>query len=295
MNVSVNPLLVGEAKDYQRYVRTKEELTRPIFKWVGGKFSVLPVLSEHLPHGKRLIEPFVGGGAVFTNAGYRDNLLNDINPDVINFYQVLQREQHTLITLTHRYFKDYDSADAFMNIRAIFNDKEFDDLNRAAAFLYLNRHCFNGLTRYNRHKHFNVGYGKYQAPYFPLAEMEEFLATADKCEFVCGDFSSVIAAAGEDDVIFCDPPYEPLPDTAGFTKYSGHTFPFEEQERLVSLLVAAQGRGAKVVITNSGAPNIRELYLDHRFTPHQLPARRYVSCKASTRQTANDIIATLGC
>ncbi len=64
---------------YMRTIRTPDEYERPIFKWVGGKFSELPIVLEHLPHGKRLIEPFVGGGSVFTNAGFRHNLLNDIN------------------------------------------------------------------------------------------------------------------------------------------------------------------------------------------------------------------------
>ncbi|EKF5908336.1 DNA adenine methylase, partial [Salmonella enterica subsp. enterica serovar Johannesburg] len=97
----------------------------------------------------------------------------------------------------------------------------------------------------------------------------------------------------EGDVIFCDPPYEPLPDTEGFTSYSGNSFRFDEQKRLVSLLVEAHQRGAKVVITNSGAPNIRELYEGNGFKVHHMAARRSVSCKASTRVVANDIIAIM--
>ncbi|EPN5319578.1 Dam family site-specific DNA-(adenine-N6)-methyltransferase [Escherichia coli] len=280
---------------YTRKLRTPDEYERPIFKWVGGKFSGLPTVLEHLPHGKRLIEPFVGGGSVFTNAGFRHNLLNDINGDLINFYQTLQREGYSLITLAYRYFQDYNSADAFLNVRNAFNNGAYDSLHHAAAFLYLNRHCFNGVTRYNRKGEFNVGYGKQKSPYFPLAEMEAFLADdiSKYSEFVSGDFAGVIEAAGNDDVIFCDPPYEPLPDTTGFTNYSGHSFRFEDQQRLVSLLVDAHRRGAKIVITNSGAPNIRELYVGNGFKVYPMPSRRSVSCKASTRMIANDIIATL--
>lgn len=90
---------------YMRTIRTPDEYERPIFKWVGGKFSELPTVLEHLPHGKRLIEPFVGGGSVFTNAGFRHNLLNDINGDLINFYQTLQREGHSLVTLSYSFSK----------------------------------------------------------------------------------------------------------------------------------------------------------------------------------------------
>ncbi|HEA1397753.1 TPA: Dam family site-specific DNA-(adenine-N6)-methyltransferase [Escherichia coli] len=280
---------------YTRKLRTPDEYERPIFKWVGGKFSELPTVLEHLPHGKRLIEPFVGGGSVFTNAGFRHNLLNDINGDLINFYQTLQREGHSLVTLSYSFFQNYNNADAYLEVREAFNRGKYDQLHHAAAFLYLNRHCFNGVTRYNQNGEFNVGYGKYKAPYFPHAEMEAFLAddVLKNTSFVSGDFAGVIKSAGEDDVIFCDPPYEPLPDTEGFTSYSGNSFRFDEQKRLVSLLVEAHQRGAKVVITNSGAPKIRELYEENGFKLYPMPARRSVSCKASTRIVANDIIATL--
>jgi DNA (cytosine-5)-methyltransferase 1 len=278
-----------------RVIRAPEEFERPIFKWAGGKFSVMEVLNEHLPHGKRLIEPFVGGGSVFTNAGYKQNLLNDVNGHLINFYKVLQREGHALITLAHHYFENYNTADSFLRIRRLFNEKALDECHLAAAFLYLNRHAFNGLVRYNQSGEFNVGYGKYKAPRFPLEEMEQFLGAANISEFVTGDFAGVIMQAGEGDVIFCDPPYEPLPGKNGFTSYSGHSFGFDEQERLVSLLVAARKRGAKVLITNSGAPKIRELYRNNGFDLHQLQARRSVSCKSGSREMASDILAKLGC
>ncbi|EPA8129900.1 Dam family site-specific DNA-(adenine-N6)-methyltransferase [Escherichia coli] len=277
----------------ERKVKPAAEFERSIFKWAGGKFGVLEQIFRYLPEGKRLIEPFVGGGAVFMNAGYQENLLNDVNADLINFYKTLQREAHSLITLAHRFFQDYNTQEGFLAVRNAFNKQVYDDLHRAAAFLFLNRHCFNGLTRYNQAGEFNVGYGKYKTPYFPLQEMEAFLGAEGRSEFVCGDFAAVIEAAGEGDVIFCDPPYEPLPNTEGFTNYSGHDFKFEEQKRLVSLLTDAHRRGAKVLITNSGAPNIRELYHDSGFRVEHLFARRSVSCKGDTRGVAHDVLGIL--
>ncbi|EEY8102443.1 Dam family site-specific DNA-(adenine-N6)-methyltransferase [Escherichia coli] len=277
----------------ERKVKPAAEFERSIFKWAGGKFGVLEQIFRYLPEGKRLIEPFVGGGAVFMNAGYQENLLNDVNADLINFYKTLQREAHSLITLAHRFFQDYNTQEGYLAVRNAFNKQVYDDLHRAAAFLFLNRHCFNGLTRYNQAGEFNVGYGKYKTPYFPLQEMEAFLGAEGRSEFVCGDFAAVIEAAGEGDVIFCDPPYEPLPNTEGFTNYSGHDFKFEEQKRLVSLLTDAHRRGAKVLITNSGAPNIRELYHDNGFRVEPLFARRSVSCKGDTRGVAHDVLGVL--
>ncbi|EQB1179696.1 DNA cytosine methyltransferase, partial [Escherichia coli] len=104
----------------ERKVKPAAEFERSIFKWAGGKFGVLEQIFRYLPEGKRLIEPFVGGGAVFMNAGYQENLLNDVNADLINFYKTLQREAHSLITLAHRFFLDYNTQEGFLAVRNAF-------------------------------------------------------------------------------------------------------------------------------------------------------------------------------
>lgn len=158
--------------------------------------------------------------------------------------------------------------------------------------MYLNRHCFNGLTRYNLKGEFNVGFGSYKKPYFPLAEMEAFLMKAPECEFMSGDFCAVINFAGEGDVVFCDPPYEPLPGTDGFTSYSGQRLTFDDQVRLVESLIDARSRGARIIITNSSAPKVQELYSLSCFDVHQYEAKRSISCKGNGRVKAIDVLAT---
>ncbi|EPR8680725.1 hypothetical protein ACU81H_004851 [Salmonella enterica] len=63
---------------------------------------------------------------------------------------------------------------------------------------------------------------------------------------------------------------------------------------LAESCVAAHQRGAKVFISNSTAPRVIELYEQHGFTLHRVNARRSISSKGSTRETANDIVASLG-
>lgn len=65
-------------------------------------------------------------------------------------------------------------------------------------------------------------------------------------------------------------------------------------EELNEKQVAAHQRGAKVVISNSTAPRVIELYEQHGFTLHRVSARRAISSKGSTRETASDVVATLG-
>ncbi|EGA4726353.1 Dam family site-specific DNA-(adenine-N6)-methyltransferase, partial [Salmonella enterica] len=165
---------------------------------------------------------------------------------------------------------------------------------RAAAFLYLNRHCFNGLMRYNLDGFFNVGWGKYKAPYFPEKELMAFRKKSSACVFMNAGFERTLRLAGDGDVVYCDPPYEPMPGTAGFTSYASGGFSWDSQVALAESCVAAHQRGAKVFISNSTAPRVIELYEQHGFTLHRVNARRSISSKGSTRETANDIVASLG-
>lgn len=268
---------------------------RPFLKWAGGKYSLLPELDRLIPVGKRLIEPFVGGGSVFLNSDKHERfLLADVNADLINLYQMLAVVPDSVIYEAMKAFRHLNDAENYTVIREAFNAQRLDAVERAAAFLYLNRHCFNGLIRYNLDGFFNVGFGKYKAPYFPEEEIKAFKRKAHSCVFMNAGFRRTLALAGDGDVVYCDPPYEPLPGTAGFTNYAAGGFSWDSQVELAESCVSAHQRGAKVVISNSTAPRVIELYEQHGFTLHRVSARRAISSKGSTRETASDVVATLG-
>ena len=268
---------------------------RPFLKWAGGKYSLLPELDRLIPAGKRLVEPFVGGGSVFLNSDKHESfLLADVNADLINLYQMLEVDHIRVCSLAKILFERANSEVAYKELRDEFNNQRMGAPERAAAFLFLNRHCFNGLIRYNRDGFFNVGWGKYEAPYFPEIEIKAFKQKSHKCVFLNAGYRRTLALAGEGDVVYCDPPYEPLPGTAGFTNYAAGGFSWADQISLAESCVAAHQRGAKALISNSTAPRVLELYEQHGFILHHVDARRAISSKGSTRETAKDIVATLG-
>ncbi|EAS6892213.1 Dam family site-specific DNA-(adenine-N6)-methyltransferase [Salmonella enterica subsp. enterica serovar Poona] len=274
---------------------TPRSWQRPFLKWAGGKYSLLPELDRLIPAGKRLIEPFVGGGSVFLNSDKHEYfLLADINADLINLYQMLAVAPDSVIAEAMKAFRHLNDVENYTVIREAFNAQKLNATERAAAFLYLNRHCFNGLMRYNLDGFFNVGWGKYKAPYFPEEEIRAFRLKSHACVFMNAGFERTLRLAGDGDVVYCDPPYEPMPGTAGFTSYASGGFSWDSQVALAESCVAAHQRGAKVFISNSTAPRVIELYEQHGFTLHRVNARRSISSKGSTRETANDIVASLG-
>ncbi|WP_313626245.1 Dam family site-specific DNA-(adenine-N6)-methyltransferase [Kosakonia sp.] len=267
---------------------------RPFLKWAGGKYSLLPELDRLIPVGKRLIEPFVGGGSVFLNSDKHESfLLADVNADLINLYQMLTVVPELVTEWAKGLYEKLNDLDGFIACREEFNEQKMSGPEQAAAFLYLNRHCFNGLIRYNREGRFNVGYGKYRAPYFPAAEINAFVSMSRRCVFMNAGYIRTLSLASDGDVVYCDPPYEPMPGTAGFTNYAAGGFTWDDQQELARCCVAAHQRGARVVISNSTAPRIIELYKGHGFDLHHVSARRAISSKGSTRETATDIVAIL--
>ena len=267
---------------------------RPFLKWAGGKYHQLADIDRLIPAGQRLIEPFVGGGSVFINSVKHSSfLLADVNADLIHLYQMLAVAPDAVLRHARLLFGTMNSAVGYAAVAEEFNLQLMGGPERAAAFLYLNRHCFNGLIRYNLAGKFNVGWGKYPNPYFPEKELEAFTALAHNCVFMSAGYRRTLSLAGQGDVVYCDPPYEPLPGTNGFTNYAPGGFRWDDQIDLAECCVAAHQRGARVVISNSSAPRIIELYQQHGFKLNYVRARREISSKSSTRETVSDIVAVL--
>ncbi|QGX40507.1 Dam family site-specific DNA-(adenine-N6)-methyltransferase [Permianibacter aggregans] len=267
---------------------------RPFLKWAGGKFRVLPHILQALPDGKRLIEPFVGSGALFLNTDYRSYQLADINPDLINLYQTLQKDGANFIDYVARYFTAvHNQVEKFYQHRERFNllrvNNKRQQKEKAALFLYLNRHGYNGLCRYNSKGLFNVPFGRFKLPYFPVKEMLAFHLKAQTAEFVCADFRQVMAAAKRGDVVYCDPPYVPLSRTASFTAYAYTSFTAEAQQDLANAAARLSKKQIPVLISNHDTNETRLLYQQAAIL--HFPVRRFISCNGTKRLHANELLA----
>ncbi len=197
---------------------------RAFLKWAGGKYSLVEEIERHLPPARKLVEPFVGAGSVFLNTDFEQYLLADINPDLINLYNLLKETPEQYIKDVRALFTpEYNQKGAYLEIRETFN-KTDDPYLRSLYFLYMNRHGFNGLCRYNQKGGFNVPFGSYKKPYFPEDEMYFFAEKAKRATFVCEGYHQTFSRARKGCVIYCDPPYAPLSTTANFTSYAGNGF-----------------------------------------------------------------------
>ncbi|MDX1922859.1 MAG: Dam family site-specific DNA-(adenine-N6)-methyltransferase [Alphaproteobacteria bacterium] len=262
---------------------------KPFLKWAGGKYRIVGKIKDALPAGKRLIEPFAGSAAVFLNTDYRDNLISDSNADIINIYLHLQENGKDFIDYCRKFFiKSNNTKERFYELRERFNQTSVLEL-KAALFLYLNRHCFNGLCRYNSRGKFNVPFGKYTNPYFPNDEMLYFYDKSKNATFIRADFKEIMRKARRGDVVYCDPPYVPLSKTSNFTAYTQSGFGPVEQQDLADIAEELQAQGVTVVISNHNTAFTRSAYKSAKIK--KFDVQRFISSDGDNRGAAQELLA----
>lgn len=256
-----------------------------ILKWAGNKTAIMPELIKHLPAGPRLVEPFAGSCAVMMATDYPHYLVADINADLINLYQKAAQHTEELIACALVFFSEDNNAESYYQNRLRFNtDTTLTALERAALFLYLNRHCYRGLCRYNLTGQFNVPFGSYKKPYFPHAEIITFAEKARRATFICASYDETLAMLQAGDVVYCDPPYD-----GTFTAYHTAGFNEDDQYHLASILERRSSEGHPVVVSNSDTSLTRSLY--RNFTRHSITSKRSMGVAAGDGKHAAEIIA----
>jgi DNA adenine methylase len=260
---------------------------KAFLKWAGGKSQSVEFIKQALPQKiERFVEPFVGSAVVSLNVDADSYLLADYNQDLINIYMAIKTYGPEFINYCKSFFKDGNDKSVFYYNRSRFNTLDYTE-ERAALFLYLNRHAFNGLCRYNSSGGFNVPFGKYKTIYFPENEMMLFHEKAQKFDFVCCSFEETFKKQKNGDVFYCDPPYIPLNTTAYFTDYTDKGFPFEYQKELVRF---AEESICKVLISNHWVPNVTEDLYKKGDTTLRKNINRSISAKASGRGKVEEVL-----
>jgi DNA adenine methylase len=272
---------------------------RSYLKWAGGKSRVLDRICRHLPAAKRCIEPFVGSGVLFANTSYARYLLADVNLDLMHCYRVLQQKPDALLECASKLFLPAtNQSEVYYQLRDEFNELtsprldaplELNHYRKVALFIYLNRHGFNGLSRYNRRGLFNVPFGSFVKPYFPRQELLIYSQKLQYADLSNDSFELTMLGAREGDVIYCDPPYLPLSKTANFTAYAAGGFNLVQQQQLADLALQLSQQGITVIVSNHATVETKKLYAKAKI--HCFPVRRNISCKGKKRELVQELLA----
>jgi DNA adenine methylase len=285
-------------------MRSEIDNVIPLLKWVGGKRELLPELRRFYDglEFNNYFEPFFGGGSVYLDIiksfgieKRNQSYINDFNTDLVNLLKDVRENPNQVIEYLYELKNDYETND-FYYIRDRFNgiDREkritekYEGIKRSSSLLILNRTCFNGLYRVNKSGLFNVPSGKYKNP--RLINEENILLFSSvlppKENILNIDFSE-INNIQKDDLVYFDPPYQPINKTSSFTEYSG-SFGEDKQIELFNYFSELDKKGVFVILSNSSTDFIHDLYKE--FDPFRVYCSRNINSKSDGRGKVEEVV-----
>ena len=260
----------------------------PFLKWAGGKRQLLDKIIDRMPIDyNNYYEPFIGGGALLFELQPGKAIINDINTSLINTYRTIADRPHefisTVMELDSKIPKDGKTY--YYLLRERYNNKlikEEYDTELAALFIFLNKHCFNGLYRVNGKGLFNVPYNNSKRESInneSIMAVSEFL---ENVKIMQGDFEKACNNAQKGDFVFFDSPYAPLNPTS-FESYTKEGFDIESHKRLADLFERLTDKGCYCMLTNHNTDFINDLYGDKGYKMDVVIVKRMINSNASKR------------
>ncbi len=265
---------------------------KPFLKWAGSKNQIKDIIKNYVKTDNLFIEPFAGSCAISLSVDAGSYLICDTNADLINLYKITIKQKDFIQYAESFFTPENNKKEKYYELRELFN-KSNDKILKSALFIYLNKHTYNGLCRYNKKSEFNSPFGSYTKPYFPKQELLFFRQKFINARFKEQDFRETMRQAKSGDVVYCDPPYTPISQTANFTTYTKDGFYEKDQQDLMQMAEKLREKGVKIIISNHSTKDTRELYKTADIID-EFEVRRYISCTGEKRKKVGELIAVYG-
>ena len=265
-------------------------IPKPFVKWAGGKRQLIPILNENLPKTfGTYFEPFLGGGALLFHMLIERNgqkcSISDLNSDLVLSYTTIRDRAESLINSLKNHEKNYqqDSKSYYYSIR---ESNPRSQIEKTSRLIFLNRTCFNGLYRVNSKGKFNVPLGKYTNPNIVnednLRSVSNILQSS-RVDIKCRDFEAILNDAKKDDLVYFDPPYQPVSDTANFTGYTNKDFTYDDLARLAELCMKLNSKGCRVLLSNSNSKEVTDMFSTKPWKVNKIKANRSINSNSKKR------------
>ncbi len=281
----------------QEYRQIAVSEPKPFVKWVGGKRQLMQDLENNFPKQFTTYhEPFLGGGAVMFNLLTKKPQLScnisDFNSDLILAYVTIRDKLEKLIESLENHSKNYhkNSTEYYYEVR---KQEPKQQIEKVSRLLFLNKTCFNGLYRVNKKGQFNVPLGRYTNP--NIVNKENLTAVSKilqskKIKISCRDFEAVLGDAKKGDLVYFDPPYQPVSSTANFTSYTHRDFTEDDLERLAKLADQLHSKGCYVLLSNSNSKTVKDFFSKKYWKISSINVNRAINSNAQKRTGHKEII-----
>lgn len=256
----------------------------PIVKWVGGKRSIIDDLICRLPKKyNRYVEPCFGGGALFFAIHPQNAFISDTNKNLIHTYKIVKDNVSDLVNILNTKYVINHSKEFYYEIRDLYNNNQLQDIDLAAAFIYFNKTCYNGLYRVNKkYGNFNVpmNLGKIKFTYDEL-NLLNASTLLQNVDIQCSDIFSF--QPQKNDFIYIDPPYDGV-----YNLYTIDRFDANKQIQLSQFCQQIHDVGGMFMLSNSNTDLIQSLYKD--FFIEDINELHTVSCKKNQRKRKSELL-----
>jgi DNA adenine methylase len=270
---------------------------KPFVKWAGGKRQLIPILNQNIPESfGTYYEPFLGGGAllfnILTDKNGQKCSISDLNSDLVLAYTTIRDKIDSLITSLKNHEKNYqkDSKTYYYSIR---ESDPRSEIEKTSRLIFLNRTCFNGLYRVNSKGKFNVPLGKYSNPNIVNEENLHAVSSilqSNRISIKCRDFEAVLRDTKKGDLVYFDPPYQPVSTTSNFTSYTTKNFTYDDLTRLADLCLKLDSKGCKVLLSNSNSKEVADIFSKNPWKILKINANRSINSNSKKRTGHSELL-----
>lgn len=265
---------------------------KPVLRWAGGKSWLIPKIRDLIPaEANSYIEPFVGSAALFLDLikrknGFTEFYLSDINKELVVTYTTLRDNCESVI----KHLQTFENTpECYYQTRGSIPCNTYE---AAARFIYLNRTCFNGLYRVNKHNQFNVPFGnKSYRLLFDYDNIRHFSKLLKRANISHMDFSQTIDFVSHTSFVFLDPPYTVAHQNNNFVKYNQNLFSWNDQIRLAEFIQSIKRKGAKFIMTNASHVSTEHLFSSLGYVVH-IQRHSVIGSKPQYRKEVEEMIVT---
>lgn len=265
-------------------------------KWPGGKRRLIAQMKKYFPSEiKTYYEPFMGAASIFFYVRQKypsaKFVISDLNKDLVDTFVDVRDHPNELLKQL-KTFKKNHSKEFYYLIRKKFNERKFKDEKKSAAFIYLNKTCYNGMYRVNSKGEFNVPIGNYKNP--EVFNKENLLFASKLLQgvkIICQDYKKVQFALKKGDFVYLDPCYDPLKKTS-FVSYTPGRFKLKDREDLFQFMIGSREKGTNLMLSNNNLELVKEMYLDQKFKINVLFAARSVNSNPLQRGKIPELLIT---
>jgi len=203
-------------------------ISSPI-RWAGSKKKLLNEMLKicFVREKNNYVEPFLGSGVVLINVlnnnkilKYKNFYVNDINKNIIDFYENIKDNVDILIKNIKKIEKQYnefsevEKEKMYYELRDKYNNDMTKKDEKVSIFYFLMKTGFNGVYRENSNGKFNVPFGrkkKINGDYSKLRTISNLIQNVnfynmDYVEFLNMLYKKKIINKS---FVYCDPPYLP--------------------------------------------------------------------------------------